>query len=286
MRLAAILFATAVAASCAPSLRPAHSPAAAAMGTGYAEGDRLPAHDTFSLRSRALGEVRTLNVYLPPQYRPGISAARLPVLYMPDGGLDEDFPHVANTVDSLIALRRIRPVLVVGIANTERRRDLTGPTRFAADSQIAVHVGGSAVFRTFIRDELIPEVERRYHTSAERAIIGESLAGLFVVETYLSEPALFTHYIALDPSLWWNGGALADTAPAALGDAAHGGSQPRTFNFASSGEERGTGSSPLAAALRAAAPASLRWRYEARPDLTHGNIFRSLKPAALADALR
>lgn len=39
---------------------------------------------------------------------------RFPALYMPDGGIDEDFPHVVNTVDSLIALGAIRPVIVVG----------------------------------------------------------------------------------------------------------------------------------------------------------------------------
>lgn len=58
---------------------------------------------------------------------------------MPDGGLDEDFPHVVHTVDSLAALGAIRPVIVVGIPNTQRRRDLTGPTRVATDSAIASH---------------------------------------------------------------------------------------------------------------------------------------------------
>ena len=44
---------------------------------------------------------------------------------------------MVNTVDSLIKLKVIRPVLVVGIENTERRRDLTGPTTVAKDSTIA-----------------------------------------------------------------------------------------------------------------------------------------------------
>jgi predicted alpha/beta superfamily hydrolase len=51
---------------------------------------------------------------------------------------------------------------------------------------------------------LMPAVESRYRTTNERAIVGESLAGLFVVETLLVEPALFDTYIAFDPSLWWN----------------------------------------------------------------------------------
>jgi uncharacterized protein len=248
--------------------------------------DAVPVHDSFTLQSAALGEARPINVYLPAAYRaaPPVNVPSLAVLYMPDGGLNEDFPHVVNTVDSLIAKRVIRPVIVVGIPNTQRRRDLTAPTRIGSDSAIAPRVGGSAAFRRFIRDELIPEVERRYRTSRERAIIGESLAGLFIVELFLEEPELFTHHVALDPSLWWNAGALVDSAPVRLAafDA-----RPRTLYLASSEErEIARFASRVADALSTAQVRGLRWKYDPRPDLTHGTIFRALKPGALADALR
>lgn len=64
----------------------------------------------------------------------------------------------------------------------------------------------------FLRDELMPEVRRRYRTTGETAIVGESLAGLFAVEAFFLEPDLFDTCIAIDPSLWWNGGALVRTA--------------------------------------------------------------------------
>ena len=102
----------------------------------------------------------------------------------------------------------MRPVIVVGIVNTERRRDMTGPTDVAKDRTIAPRVGGSGAFRAFIRDELMPEVGRRFRGYGQTAIVGESLAGLFVVETFFLEPGLFDLSIALSPSLWWNGGAL------------------------------------------------------------------------------
>ena len=245
-----------------------------------------PAHDSFTVRSRVLGEPRLINVYVPPRYRAqaGNAATRLPVLYMPDGGLDEDFPHVVHTVDSLIARGVIRPVIVVGVPNTERRRDLTGPTRVKSDSAIAPRVGGSAAFRRFLREELVPEVERRYRTTRERTIIGESLAGLFIVETFLEEPTLFTHYIALDPSLWWNTGVLVDSAMQWL---VRFDSTSRTLYLASSREpSSAVGSARLDSLLRAAPPPGLRWTYEPRPDLEHSTIFRALKRAALVDALR
>ena len=247
--------------------------------------DPVPAHDSFTIQSRALNEGRLVNVYTPPRYRssPSRSAKPLPVLYMPDGGLDEDFPHVVHAVDSLIARGVIRPVIVVGVPNTQRRRDLTGPTRVATDSAIAPRVGGSAAFRRFLREELVPEIERRYRTTPERAIIGESLAGLFVVETFLEEPKLFTHYIALDPSVWWNAGAMVDSASARLAAFV---AAPRTLFLATSREpSSAVGSAQLADLLRASPPRLLRWTYEPRPDLTHANIFSSLEVRALVYAL-
>jgi predicted alpha/beta superfamily hydrolase len=244
--------------------------------------DPVPAHDTFTVRSRALSEPRLVNVHVPPGYAG--ATTRFPVLYMPDGGIDEDFPHVVNTVDSLVALGAIRPVIVVGIPNTRRRRDLTGPTRVATDSAIAPRVGGSAAFRQFIRAELMPAIRTHYRTTEERAIVGESLAGLFVVETFLVEPAMFNHYVALDPSLWWNGGTLVDSAAALL--KTHDSVSRTLYLSSSSVEEIADATARLATFLRSVPARQLAWVYTPRPDLTHATIFRGVGPAALASALR
>ncbi|HEX8831755.1 MAG TPA: alpha/beta hydrolase-fold protein, partial [Longimicrobium sp.] len=87
----------------------------------------MPPHDTFTLPSAALAETRRINVYLPPMYDPAGDAC-CGVLYMPDGGVEEDFPHVASAADAAIRAGEMRPMLIVGIENTERRRDMTGPT--------------------------------------------------------------------------------------------------------------------------------------------------------------
>lgn len=256
----------------------------AAQATGApaavpAPADPIPAHTSFVVHSRLLDEDRTINVYTPAHRAAGDTL--LPVLYMLDGGLAEDFPHVVNTIDSLIGLGRIAPVMVVGIENTQRRRDLTGPTSVASDSAIAPHVGGSAAFRGFIRDELMPEVRARCRCSDERAIVGESLAGLFIVETFLTEPGLFQRYIALSPSVWWNGGELVRTArrrPAGL----PGG---RVLFLAAANEEQiADGTASIASDLHAAEP-GLTLYYEPRPDLEHGTIFRAVAPEAFVRTL-
>ncbi|MGK5035601.1 alpha/beta hydrolase [Janthinobacterium sp. LB3P118] len=231
--------------------------------------------ESFSIDSQALKEKRHINVYMarawdtPPD-------APLPVLYMPDGGVAEDFLHVAGLLQVSVANGTMRPFMLVGMQNTQRRRDLTGPTESSEDRKIAPVVGGASAYRAFIRDELMPEVKRRYRTTGETAIVGESLAGLFVVETYLLEPQLFDHYLAFDPSLWWNHGALPRQAAALL---AKGKPGKHSLYLASSSEAGiAVEVQRLSEVLAKQAPPGLQWHLEKMPEESHGTIYH---PAAL-----
>ena len=230
--------------------------------------------ESLTLRSDVLDETRRINVYVPAAYeaRPG---ERFPVLYMPDGGTGEDFLHIAGLVQISSLNRTMRPFILVGIENTERRRDLTGPTNVQQDLEIAPRVGGSAEFRAFIRDELMPRIDRTYRTSGETAIVGESLAGLFVVETLLLEPSLFDSYLAIDPSLWWNGGHLVDTARPLLQEQDQ--LNAALFLATSSQTEIAELTARLATLLEGAVP-ELHVSYQQFPQETHLTIYH---PAAL-----
>ena len=231
--------------------------------------------ETFTIDSRILGETRRINVYVPPGYTESRDV-RVPVLYMPDGGMAEDFLHVAGLVQVSVGNGTMRPFLLVGIENTQRRRDLTGPTKNEEDKKIAPLVGKSEAFRQFIRDELMPQVKQRYRTINETAIVGESLAGFFVVETFLLEPDLFDTYIAIDPSLWWNNQELVNGSAERL--RARPGLQ-KTLYLANSGERRlAEVTQRLAEVLRKNAPSGIRWYYENMPDEKHSTIYH---PAAL-----
>lgn len=164
--------------------------------------DPIPKHETHKIHSKYLNEERTINVWIPENY--DSTSDSLPVIYMADGGLQEDFPHVANTLSQLINENKIPPYILVGIENTVRRRDLIGPTKVKYDLKHMPQAGGSANFRTFIKDELFPFINSHYRTTNLRAIIGESAAGLFIVESFLLDNDLFDYYIAIDPSLWFN----------------------------------------------------------------------------------
>jgi predicted alpha/beta superfamily hydrolase len=230
--------------------------------------------ETFTIESKILGETRRINVYLPPDYTKTPNT-RLPVLYMPDGGIAEDFLHVAGLVQVSTGNETMRPFLLIGIENTERRRDMTGPTEIESDKKIAPRVGGSAAFRKFIREELMPQVKKRYRTTGETAIVGESLAGLFVVETFLLEPDLFDTYIAFDPSLWWNNHKMSDGAAERLR------ANPKlnkTLYLASSSDDTAEIIQKFADILGKNAASGIKWHYEKMPDEKHSTIYH---PAAL-----
>jgi hypothetical protein len=276
LQLSALLFtfvSLAVGCRAAPASTPP-APSTSASAAAPAPEPVLP-HQTFMVDSKVMGEARRINLYTPPDYDKAPDA-RYTVIYMPDGGVEEDFPHVTADVDAAIRAGEMRSVIVVGIENTERRRDMTGPTRVEEDRKIAVHVGGSATFRAFLRDELQPLITARVRGNGQTAIVGESLAGLFVMETFFEEPRLFDTYIALSPSLWWNDQALVRAAAGRLG------AQPpltRTLYFATAGDdELDDAAKALSTALRAAAPAGLTWSHEPRPDLLHSTIYRGASP--------
>jgi len=278
-RSSAVACALAAALVCAPvAASAAEPPSAAAAAPAPAAR-----YESFLIQSTILGETRRINVYTPPGYA-ARGRDRHPVLYMPDGGLQEDFPHVAETVDRAIADGAIAPMFVVGIENTERKRDMTGPTAVAEERALAPRLGGSAQFRAFLRDELMPQVRRRLRSDGRSGIVGESLAGLFVAETFLREPRLFDVYIAISPSLWWNRDALLEQAPSLLRADAHALRGRRLRLYSADEDNIAPQTGRLAGLLRAQAPATLSWAYQPRPDLSHGTIYRAVEDEAIRAA--
>jgi len=234
---------------------------------------------SITIPSSVLGQPRRLNVYVPPSYVAG--GRRYPVLYVLDGGAEQDFHHISGLAQLASVNGATQDLIVVGVETQDRRRELAFPAAEPRYRQEWPTHGRSADFRRYLQQEVIPFVEKGWRTSGESALMGESLAGLFVVETLLRQPGLFDRYIAISPSLWWDGGALTREAPALL---ARHDATPRTLwlTMADEGGTMETATNRLVAALKANAPPNLRWTYAPRPGETHATIYH---PAAL-DAIR
>ncbi|HEU4718716.1 MAG TPA: alpha/beta hydrolase-fold protein [Bacteroidia bacterium] len=172
-------------------------------------GKPLVIGEVQELLSAELGEKRTLNIYLPQSYAQN-DTAKYPVIYLLDGGMDEDFLHIAGLVQfsSFPWVARVPESIVVGIVNTDRKRDFTFPTTIEEDRKKYPTAGHSDKFIAFLEKELQPFIEKKYRTTASKTIIGESLGGLLATEILLKKPALFNKYIIVSPSLWWDNGSL------------------------------------------------------------------------------
>lgn len=207
MRLAALLFTLA----CFKTLTVAQTPSQTNTSKPFVLGS------IEDIQSTQLAEKRTLNVYLPEGYKPD-DTLRYPVIYLLDGSADEDFIHVVGLVqfNNFAWINRVPKSIVVGIANVDRRRDFTYPTTLEEDKKRFPTTGHSAAFIAFIETELQPFIEKKYRTTSSKTIIGQSLGGLLATEILVKKPTLFTKYIIISPSLWWDNGSLLNQPAAVL----------------------------------------------------------------------
>jgi len=160
-----------------------------------------------NIYSKILNEERELWIYCPgPKASYAKNKEKYPVLYLLDA---ED--HFYSTVGMIKQMSGRWPrIIVVGIVNTDRERDLK--PSISNDKGYNKDSGGGAKFMNFIEEELIPHIDSIYPTAPYRVFSGHSLGGLTVINTLLNNTSLFNAYIAIDPSLWWNNQSLNEQA--------------------------------------------------------------------------
>ncbi len=173
--------------------------------------------EIIELQSKILNEKRTLNIYLPEGYHPD-SAATYSVIYLLDGSADEDFIHIAGMVQfaNFPWVELLPQSIVVGIANVDRKRDFTYPTSVKEIKEAFPTSGKSADFIRFLENELQPFIDKNYSTNSTKLLLGQSLGGLVATEILIKKPQLFSHYIIISPSLWWDDQTLLKVEPAFL----------------------------------------------------------------------
>jgi predicted alpha/beta superfamily hydrolase len=222
---------------------------------------------SIEIQSVILGETRVLNIYLPPHYQSD-TLISYPVVYLLDGSKDEDFIHVAGIVQfgSFPWVNIIPESIVVGIANVDRKRDFTYPSQKKLDQQEFPTAGKSEDFIDFIEKELQPFIDATFRTNATKTIIGQSLGGLLVTEILVKRPDLFSNYIIVSPSLWWDDERLLDEKLSAF-------TTPKSIYIAGGkeGEVMERTAKELFAKLTKREDPNLQVFYEFLEDKTHGD---------------
>ena len=230
----------------------------AALSTSPASAQKLiqvPKTETFTIASKAVGDSFEIRVMVPPTI-PG-ETTRFPVVYMTD--VHEGF-IIGEDEMRLMMMGDVPRFIAVGIGNASaanimealliRARDLTqvefkaevgGSFPIANMVKPAVGTGGAAKFLSFIRDELIPVIDKRYPTDPkDRGYWGDSLGGLFGTYVLFTQPDTFNRYIIGSPSLWWSKEDVMGIAEKYL--ASHNDIQARIFLGVGGLEEGGPGS--------------------------------------------
>lgn len=158
-----------------------------------------------SIQSGILHENRKIWVYVPGNDPAGVFAKqRYPVVYLLDG--DAHFSSVVGMIQQLSTVNgnMICPdMIVVGIPNTDRTRDLT-PTHVESADPFFTNSGGGGKFLSFIEKELVPYIDKHYPTAPYKMLIGHSLGGLTVMQTLIHHSQIFNAYICIDPSMSWD----------------------------------------------------------------------------------
>ena len=155
-----------------------------------------------TLKSAVLGEDRVVLIRTPVGYES--NKQTYPVLYMTDG--DAHMVHTAATIEFLTQNGRMPELIVVGVTNTDRTRDLTpakSTNKNAAGELQLPTAGGADNFLKFFETELIPKIEKDYRVQPYRILAGHSFGGLFAIHAMIAKPGLFNSYVAVSPSLQW-----------------------------------------------------------------------------------
>lgn len=208
-----------------------------------------------------------------------------PVLYVLDG--EDNFATLALAARRLARARErsgIVPGIVVGVAAgplARRVRDYTPQLagyRIPRDRPAAgLNTGGADEFLNFLRDKVMPEVQKRWSVDTGReTLAGHSFGGLLALHAMLDRPAMVDKVVAVSPSFWFGNGYLARQAANAK--------PPQAPSAAIVIGEKETGAAEGARAFIAALCAGRQVAVESLPGQSHGTTMLAAVPRIIAEA--
>ncbi len=133
--------------------------------------------DTIEVDSQILNEKRELLIFKPIGLEENDSVL---IVYLLDG------EYSKYRYDKIVEVQLNRPVIGIGIVNTNRNRDML-PVKQADN------------FLKFIEEELMPCAETDILIN-HRVLFGHSFGACFTIYTMINKPHLFDKYIASSPT--------------------------------------------------------------------------------------
>jgi predicted alpha/beta superfamily hydrolase len=237
----------------------------------YAHWDSIPRNNDTALHihSNVLNERRSIWVHLPADYR--VKDEPYPVLYLLDG--EGHFKYVSELVEYLSGYDRNRtsPMIVVGIVNENRGKDLhlVHPlVNGKKDSSSILTTAGGGKFLQFIQSELVPKIDSCFRTAPYRILMGHSLAGQFALYAKVKAPDLFTGTILISPAIHDGNERLMNDLGGLLKQPEQR-SEKIVFTIGNENTEK---VEQLAEELKTCPRNSVDWKYQYYPDENHFSV--------------
>lgn len=170
---------------------------------------KYSASEVVTIHSTLLNEDRKIYIHCPIVDSSDVNK-RFPVVYLLDG--ENHFELLAQYADYLSRpdVAAMPKIIVVGIPNTKRVRDLT-PTQSISNYEGKPDTtgkykssGGNEMFFAFLQKELMPIIDSTYKTQPYKVFAGHSFGGISSINCMLTHPDMFDAYIAISPSFWWD----------------------------------------------------------------------------------
>lgn len=147
---------------------------------------------------------RDYDIYI---HAPGANAQnaskKFPVLYLLDG--QWDFKLLDSVYGGLYYDKYIPEMIIVGItySGPNPNYDLLRSYDYTPNAEAnRPGTGDGPKFLSFMKDELMPFIEKNYSVdSSKRILMGSSLGGLFTIYAMLTEPSLFYGYVSASPAV-------------------------------------------------------------------------------------
>ena len=236
-----------------------------------------------TMTSGGLREKRDYVVFLPEHYSSD-RARRYPVLYVLDGQAQSE--HTAASASLMARIGAMPEIIVIGVSSMDgdiRNRDYTPPDMRLDTDRPGGPNGSGDRFLAFLKDEMIPTVEREYRTQRPRMLAGWSRGGLFVMYSLLAVPTLFDARFAHSPALWRED----DRIVAQLDNFFASPAAAEGFLFLSLGanenEKMTAAFTRTTAMLERRAPPVLRWRWTRSHNGVHETNPRLATPVGLCE---
>lgn len=221
-----------------------------------------------SIFSKVLNEQRRIKICLPEEYKQG-SDTKYDAVYLVDGETHfDDFLFIYKFARHE---QFLPPLILIALPNTYTSEGNMRDRDFLPEKTTEnIKGGGADNFISFLKNELIPYINKKLPASGDNSLYGHSLGGLFTMYVLLKEPGLFMNYYCSDPAFPWNNRHIISMATETFKNTV----QLNKTLWINGVEEtfRNVGIGRMDSVLKDLAPEGLRWKISVYPDETHMSV--------------